>query len=136
MAHRTWYHWPYEQHLHVQVNDADVPSGSVQVEQVEQQFDFRQIDVSSRSVKIERLDMMRSPRQWTTALRVTNLLSAPAKIAVEFEWTGQGQSSARGAAMVGSGGKGVRVFDCRWAAHPRGPRVRRNLGKERRYCGR
>ena len=89
-AHRTWDHWPYEQHLHVRVNDADVPSDSLQVEQVEQQFDFRRVEVSSRLVKIERLDMMRSPRQWTTALRVTNLLSAAAKLAVEFEWTGKG----------------------------------------------
>lgn len=87
--HRTWNHWPYEQRLHVQVNDADVPPDSAHVDDVEHQFDFRLVNVSSPSVKIERLDMMVSARQWTTALRVTNPQGTPAKVAVEFEWTGR-----------------------------------------------
>ena len=72
MEHRTWRNWPYEQHLRVVDGMDPISRIQRQVEQVEQQFDFRQVTVSSPSVKIERLDMMMSARQWTTALRMTN----------------------------------------------------------------
>ena len=42
MAHRTWRNWPYEQHLNVQVDGVNVLPGSMKVDEVEQQFDFRQ----------------------------------------------------------------------------------------------
>lgn len=72
MDHRTWRNWPYEQHLHVQVDGVELTEDSARVEQVEQQFDFRMVSVSSPSLQIERLDLMRSARQWTTALHLTN----------------------------------------------------------------
>ena len=90
MDHRTWRNWPYEQKLRVQVNDVAVTAASARVEQVEQQFDFRQVNVTSLAVKIERLDMMASARQWTTALRVSNPQHTASKVVVEVEWTGKG----------------------------------------------
>ena len=89
--HRTWRNWPYEQHLRVQVDGADVSTESARnsatVESVEQQFDFRQVTVSAPAVNIERLDMTVSARQWTTALRLTNRMHTPAKVVVAVEWT-------------------------------------------------
>jgi hypothetical protein len=89
--HRTWRNWPYEQHVHVLVDGEDVSAASsgipATVECVEQQFDFRQVTVSSAAVKIDRLDMMISARQWTTALRLTNRKDTAAKVVVAVEWT-------------------------------------------------
>lgn len=87
MDHRAWRNWPYEQRLLLKVDDV-VPD-PVQVDTVEQQFDFRQVTVSSPSVKLERLDMMVSARQWITALRVTNTKKKVARIVVDVEWTGK-----------------------------------------------
>jgi hypothetical protein len=89
MDHRTWRNWPYEQRLHVRVDDVVVAPDSARVDQVEQQFDFRQVNVSFPSVRIERLDMMVSARQWTTALRVTNCKGTASKVVVEVEWKGK-----------------------------------------------
>ena len=89
--HRTWRNWPYEQHLRVSVDGEETSTepgqNSATVELVEQQFDFRQVTVSSPAVKIERLDLMVSARQWTTGLRLTNRKSTPAKLVVDVEWT-------------------------------------------------
>jgi hypothetical protein len=90
MEHRTWRNWPYEQHLRVTVDGVDI-ADSAQADQVEQQFDFRQVTVTSPPLKIERLDMMLSARQWTTALRLTNLKDQPAKAVVDVEWTSRSQ---------------------------------------------
>lgn len=91
MEHRRWRNWPYEQRLCVQVDGDDVSTdsltGAARVEQVEQQFDFRQVTVSSPSVKIERLDMMVSARQWTTALRLSNVKDVSVKVVASAEWT-------------------------------------------------
>ncbi len=87
--HRTWNNWPYEQRLHITANDANISQDLAQVDAVEQQFDFRQVKVSSPFVNIDRLDMMMSARQWTTTFRITNPLSIPTKITVELEWTGK-----------------------------------------------
>jgi len=90
-AHRTWRNWPYEQHVRIQVDgdvvSAEAGSHPAMVERVEQQFDFRQVTVSSPAVRIERLDMMTSARQWTTALRFTNRKDMPARMVVAVEWT-------------------------------------------------
>jgi len=90
MEHRTWRNWPYEQRLHLQVDGITTTRDSAQVDQVEQQFDFRRVGITSRSVRLERLDMMMSARHWTTALNLTNTGDAPSKVVVEFEWTGKG----------------------------------------------
>jgi len=86
LAHRTWRNWPYEQRLNVQVDGTNIPSASFRIEEVEQQFDFRQVIVSSPLVKIKRLDLMVSPRYWVTALQVINLQKKSAKITVGFDW--------------------------------------------------
>jgi hypothetical protein len=87
MAHRTWRNWPYEQHLNVQVDGVTILPGSMKVDEVEQQFDFRQITISSPQVRITRLDMMVSARQWITAMQVTNPKSILSKITIRFDWT-------------------------------------------------
>lgn len=89
LEHRSWNNWPYEQRLRVQVNDAEISSDSLRPDQVEHQFDFRRVKVSLRSVNIERLDMIVSARQWTTALRLNNPLNTGARIVVQYEWTGR-----------------------------------------------
>jgi hypothetical protein len=86
LDHRTWSNWPYEQRLSVQAGGVDVSPDSAHVDRVEQQFDFRQVSVSSPSLKLDRLDMMLSARQWTTALRVTNPQTTPSRVVVEVEW--------------------------------------------------
>ncbi|WP_147383976.1 MGH1-like glycoside hydrolase domain-containing protein [Maribellus luteus] len=87
LAHRTWRNWPYEQHLNVKVDGQSVSPESIKVDEVEQQFDFRQVAVSSPAVKIKRLDLMASARHWITALQVTNPKEIPSKITIEFDWT-------------------------------------------------
>jgi len=84
-AHRGWNHWPYEQRLRITINGADVAS-TAQVDEIEQQFDFRRVKISSPFGTLERLDLMISARQWLTALRVANTLSIPADVALEIEW--------------------------------------------------
>ena len=80
----------------MQVDGGEVSTESAKdpatVELVEQQFDFRQVTVSSPAVKIERLDMMVSARQWTTALRLTNRKDTPAKVLVAVEWTSRDEA--------------------------------------------
>jgi len=93
MAHRTWRNWPYEQHLDVQVDGVSVLPGSMNVDEVEQQFDFRKITVSSPLVKIKRLDMMMSARQWITAIQVTNQKNISSKITIKFDWTEKNKSA-------------------------------------------
>jgi len=122
LAHRGWNHWPYEQRLRIAVNGADVASVA-QVDQIEQQFDFRKVKVSSPFVTLERLDLMASARQWLTVLRVTNLLSVPADIVLELEWLGRDQgpinaraqpeSSAEGFVYSMSDGPPILVSGCR-----------------------
>jgi len=87
LDHRTWRNWPYEQCLRVLIEGRSVSPQQVRLEQVEQQFDFRMVHLASPSVRIERLDMMVSARQWTTALRVTNPKARPVNASVEIEWT-------------------------------------------------
>jgi len=84
-AHRGWNHWPYEQRLRVRVNQSDV-ADLAQVDEVEQQFDFRRVKVSSPLVRLERIELMATARQWLTAIRVTNPLSISADIVLELEW--------------------------------------------------
>ena len=86
-AHRTWRNWPYVQQLNVKVNGKSVSPETIMVDEVEQQFDFRQVAVSSPVVKIKRLDLMVSARQWITALQVTNPNNKSSKITIEFDWT-------------------------------------------------
>ena len=80
--------WTYEQRLRVSVDGEEV-TPDAQVQQVEQQFDFRLLEVSAPALTIERLDTVMSSRQWTTALRVTNRKSGPARFVVVVEWTTQ-----------------------------------------------
>lgn len=89
--HRTWRNWPYEQHLHLLVDGREVSTDADEtpatIESVEHQFDFRQVTVTSPAVTIERLDMMVSARQWTTALHLANRKNTPVKLVVAVEWT-------------------------------------------------
>ena len=129
MDHRNWGDWLYQQRLHVHVNDAEASADTTDADEVEQQFDFRRVSVSSAPVKIERLDLMLSARQWTTVLRMTNRAAA-AKVAVEFEWA-TGRTLECG--LVGRADRGLRVLDQGWSADPCGDRRGWNVEEAGRH---